>query len=262
MGVARSYNLNFGIQQNVGCGTVVDVGYVGTLGRHLNWALRPGSDSDRRRFDPANRDPTTGSRAARQFPARRTWATAASPIQLGRNLELPLAAGHGRTAVSPADSSSALPGPGRSGWMRWTSTATSSRRSFRRAAGTTDSRSFDRTHNLRINFLYDVPQHAVEERGRAVGAQRVAGHRASMPSSAGHPSSVGFTTTNNADITGTPSSGARMVRDRQPGAAEERADVQPLLPDRRLQRAGGRHAGQRRQWLFRGPASTTGTSRS
>ena len=60
-GLAASYNINFDIQQQIGYGTVVQVGYVATLGRHLSWAfdLDPipmGAD-----FNPANADPSSPS---------------------------------------------------------------------------------------------------------------------------------------------------------------------------------------------------------
>jgi len=67
LGVAASYNMHFGIQQNVGFGTVVEVTYVATLGRHLSWGfdLNPipiGAD-----FLPSNIDPTTGRVYATNF---------------------------------------------------------------------------------------------------------------------------------------------------------------------------------------------------
>ncbi len=55
-----SMNFNIGVQRDIGFGTIVDVAYVGSLGRHLlrsrNLNAIPfGSD-----FLPANQDPTTG----------------------------------------------------------------------------------------------------------------------------------------------------------------------------------------------------------
>ncbi len=51
-------NMSFTIQRNVGFGTVVDVGYVGSLGRHLSW-LRSLQDVPLgTRFLPAYADPT------------------------------------------------------------------------------------------------------------------------------------------------------------------------------------------------------------
>lgn len=51
-------NMSFTVQRNIGRGTVVDVGYVGSLGRHLSW-LRSLQDIPLgSRFLPANADPT------------------------------------------------------------------------------------------------------------------------------------------------------------------------------------------------------------
>lgn len=51
-------NMNFTVQRSIGFGTVVDVGYVGSLGRHLSW-LRSLQDIPMgARFLPGNADPT------------------------------------------------------------------------------------------------------------------------------------------------------------------------------------------------------------
>lgn len=51
-------NMSFSVQRDIGHGTVVDVGYAGSLGRHLSW-LRSLQDIQLgARFLPANADPT------------------------------------------------------------------------------------------------------------------------------------------------------------------------------------------------------------
>lgn len=58
-----SYNLSAGIQQDLGWGTVVDVTYVGTLGRHLDMTRNINAVPDGARFldlHPENIDPRTG----------------------------------------------------------------------------------------------------------------------------------------------------------------------------------------------------------
>jgi hypothetical protein len=62
-----SYNMSFGVQRNIGWGTVVDVAYVGTLGRHLSDyrqinTLPPGT-----RFLASSQDPTTGKPLSDDF---------------------------------------------------------------------------------------------------------------------------------------------------------------------------------------------------
>jgi len=53
-------NYSFGFQQDVGFGTVVDVSYVGSLGRHLLWARDLNTTPLGANFDPANLDQTNG----------------------------------------------------------------------------------------------------------------------------------------------------------------------------------------------------------
>ena len=51
-------NMSFTVQRNIGFGTVVDVGYVGSLGRHLAWQRSLQDVALGARFDPAYADPT------------------------------------------------------------------------------------------------------------------------------------------------------------------------------------------------------------
>jgi len=55
------YNFSFGVQRQVGFGTVVDVSYVGSLGRNLLYAYNINPIPMYSRFDPANKDTTTAS---------------------------------------------------------------------------------------------------------------------------------------------------------------------------------------------------------
>ncbi|MBS1831522.1 MAG: TonB-dependent receptor [Acidobacteria bacterium] len=55
------YNWSFGIQQNVGFGTVLDVAYVGNVGRHLMQRRSLNALPYGTRFLPSSIDPTTGT---------------------------------------------------------------------------------------------------------------------------------------------------------------------------------------------------------
>ncbi|MGB9610316.1 MAG: hypothetical protein ACPL7M_05030, partial [Bryobacteraceae bacterium] len=57
----RVMNFSFGIQREAGFGTVVDVSYVGSLGRNLLYVRDINPIPMYARFDPANKDWTTGS---------------------------------------------------------------------------------------------------------------------------------------------------------------------------------------------------------
>ncbi len=56
----RVANFSLGIQRDVGYSTVVDISYVGSIGRHLLYACNINPIPMYAHFDPANTDPTTG----------------------------------------------------------------------------------------------------------------------------------------------------------------------------------------------------------
>lgn len=70
--VPTTMNFSFSIQQNVGFGTVLDVGYVGSLSRHLYWARNLNAIPYGTNFQTSSQDPTTGrpldSRLLRPIP--------------------------------------------------------------------------------------------------------------------------------------------------------------------------------------------------
>src|SRR5205809_28394 len=55
---ARIYNASLGIQRRIGFGTVLDVAYVGTFGRHIGEKSQLNNLPFGTRFQPANFDPT------------------------------------------------------------------------------------------------------------------------------------------------------------------------------------------------------------
>lgn len=68
---------------------------------------------------------------------------------------------------------------------------------------------YDRTHNLRMNFLYQLPRvwYGNLVSRWTLNGWEIGGINAFI---SGSPTGVGFTTTNNADITGTSSQGPRI----------------------------------------------------
>jgi len=58
----KTYNFSFGVQQDVGFGTMVDVAYVGALGRHLVEADNLNSEGLGTDWEPGNLDPTNGNK--------------------------------------------------------------------------------------------------------------------------------------------------------------------------------------------------------
>ncbi len=63
----RVMNVSLGVQREIGFKTVVDVSYVGSMGRHLLYQRNINPFPMYARFDPANVDPTTGSPMSNNF---------------------------------------------------------------------------------------------------------------------------------------------------------------------------------------------------
>jgi hypothetical protein len=211
MGVAASYNMSLSVQQNIGFNTVLDVGYVGTLGRHLNWSFDMAPVPLGANFLPENIDTTTPNRAPLQANFLRSayqgyggvtyqnWGGTSNYHSLQTTVNRRFTAGlqfgaswtwskflntgdFDGNAVSPF-----LPA-----------------RSYNYGLST-----YDRTHNLRINFLYTVPRVPWNDlfSRHVLNGWELSGIASFI---SGAPTGVGLQTTNNADITGTPSQGARV----------------------------------------------------
>jgi len=60
--VQKTYNFSFGVQQDLGFGTVLDTAYVGALGRHLVEAENLNSEPLGTDYLPQNLDPTNGNK--------------------------------------------------------------------------------------------------------------------------------------------------------------------------------------------------------
>ena len=60
-------NHSFGVQQSIGAATVIDLSYVGSLGRHLLWTRNINETPFGTNFRPESIDPTTRRRYATTF---------------------------------------------------------------------------------------------------------------------------------------------------------------------------------------------------
>jgi hypothetical protein len=114
--VPSVYNYSIGIQHNVGFNTVLDVAYVGALGRHLLDERNLNALPYGFRFLPQNQDTTTG----RPLPDTTSSPTAAIRARSSSTSSPAVPAitpcRFRSTAASPAASSSVAPGHGRSQW--------------------------------------------------------------------------------------------------------------------------------------------------
>ena len=203
------YNYSFTIQRDLGLGTVVDLGYVGNLGRHLMWQRDLSVIPAGANFNPANIDPTTRSVFPRQFLVRytgynnvnyREWASSSNyhslQVTANRRFARGLQFGAAWTWSKSMDYNSG------------DTNAISQLVPVRIwNYGLSDH---DRTHVLKLNWLWDIPRAAMPNvvLDRMVNGWQLSGIASFV---SGSPLSVGFSTTRAVDITGTPSQGARIV---------------------------------------------------
>ncbi len=203
------YNWSLTLQRDIGYGTVVDVGYVGSGGRHLLWQRELNVIPAGANFNPANMDPTTGRVLASQFlmPYQgyssviyREWASSSNyhSLQLSANRRFAKGAQFG---------------------LAWT---WSKSMDFNSGDQTTVSpivplrvwnyglSDHDRTHMVKFNWLWDIPRvnmpHAVLD--RILNGWQISGIASFI---SGSPIGIGYSTTTSIDITGTSTQGARVV---------------------------------------------------
>jgi hypothetical protein len=209
-GAGRSYNANLGVQQNIGWNTLLDVSWVGTFGRHLRWGFDLDPIPIGARFNPANRDPSlsTGAALPDVFLRRYTGYSGVTYANYGATSNY-----HSLQIMANRRFASGAQFGFSYTWSKWMDSVDFD---DNLVSAFVPARQWnygfsalDRTHNLRINFLYDIPSVPWKDFASrwALKGWQVNGI-ASFTS--GAPSSVGFATSNNKDITGTPSTGARI----------------------------------------------------
>ena len=205
-------NFSMSVQQNVGAGVVVDVGYVGSLGRHL-WRLRNlnwiplGAN-----FKPENADPSnpasplppsflrpyigfgdipriefdaTSNYNALQVSANRRFIRG---VQFGLAWTWSKAMDYGQGSTqNPGTISSQVP--------------------IRNSYSLTD---MDRTHVVKINWVWDIPKLPTKSRAldRLANGWQLSGITSFI---SGAPAGVGWSTTYAVDVTGSSTDGARVV---------------------------------------------------
>jgi hypothetical protein len=196
-------NWSFGIQQNVGAGTVLDVAYVGSVARHLMVNRNINLTAYGANFLPENQDPTTPGRPLpvnffRPYPGYdainfREFSSTSNyhsmQVQVNRRFARTLQYGVSWTWSKAMDfvdgnfGSVAVHAPLRA----W---------NYGKAG-------FDRTHNLVATWTWDLPN-ASRRWNNAVSRVTLDNWKLSGIASfvSGAPLGVGFATTDNADIAG------------------------------------------------------------
>lgn len=202
-------NFSFNVQQDLGRGTLVDVGYVGSLGRHLLWQRNINAIPFGSNFAAANLDSTTNRPLPPQF---------LRPIQGYNDINVREPAGSSNYHSLQASMNRRFRKTLQYG-VSWT---WSKSLDYQDDDGASVSNlvpiriwnyglsTFDRTHVVKVNWLYELPKWAGAPKGLSaiVNHWQVSGI---ATYSSGAPLGIGFTTVNALDITGSPTDGARVV---------------------------------------------------
>ncbi len=208
--IPRIMNGSLSIQQNLGFGTVLDVGYVVSLGRNLLWQRSLDPIPLGANFLPQNADPTLSRtplpaaflRSYRGYNdvTVREWASSSNyhsmQVTVNRRFARGLQFGGSWTWSKSLDYNS--------GDLSTTVSSLVPVRVWN--YGLSD---YDRTHVARINYLWDVP---APRWGGTVAKWVLQGWQVSGITSfvSGAPATAGFTLVNALDITGSSSLSARI----------------------------------------------------
>jgi len=202
-------NYSFSVQQNVGFGTVVEAAYVGSLGRHLLWSKNLNAIPFGTNFNPANIDKTTNRPLApaflRTYPGYnnvnyREWAGSSNyhslQVSANRRFARGIQFGASWTWSKAMDFND--------GDTETVSTLVPVR------VWNYGLASFDRTHVLKINWLWDLPRGAWANpvlKG-VLNDWQLSGIASFV---SGMAVGVGYSLVTATDITGSPTDSARIV---------------------------------------------------
>lgn len=203
-------NMSLTVQRQIGFGTVVDVGYVGSLGRHLWWERGLIDIPIGARFDPANADPTNPRVPLPDVFLRPVTGYA----DIGFREASATSNYHSLQATASRRFSRGIEFG--ASWT-WSKSMDYVDGDQARVPSIVSTRvwnyglaGFDRTHVLKINWLWNAPG---TNASSAILKQLLNGWQINGIASfvSGAPVSVGYSLVNAADITGTPSVNARIV---------------------------------------------------
>lgn len=210
MKVPYVMNMSFTVQRDIGFGTVVDVGYVGALGRHLSWERSLQDIPVGARFLPENADPTNPR------------------VPLADNFLRPLTgyADIGYREGAASSNYHSLQATANRRFARgfefgvaytWSKALDFVDGDNGRVTTVVNTRtwnyglaSFDRTHILKVNWLWSIPNanFGLSPLKALLNGWQLSGI---ATFASGEPQGIGFTQVVAADITGTPSIAPRIV---------------------------------------------------
>ena len=207
--VPHVINFSFSIQQAVGLRTIVEAGYVGSLGRNLLWRRNINSIPVGTNFLPSSIDPTTG----------RAYATSFLRPLIGYNDILMTEAASSSNYNSAHITARRRMTKGVQFGLSWT---------WSKALDYNDNdadtisslvsprvwnyglASFDRTHLFKFNWVWSMPKTPFTAAAlkQAFNGWQLSGITSFL---SGAPLGVGFTSASGIDYTGTATQGARIV---------------------------------------------------
>jgi hypothetical protein len=234
-------NYSIGVQRKLIYGTVLDVGYVGSLGRHLMWTRELNAIPLGANFNPANFDPTL---------TRTVLTTAFLRPTSGYQSIFQREWGSSSNYHSMQTTVTRRYGRGLQAGAAWTWSKTMGFNDTDASAAVSalvpvrvwdySLLAYDRTHILKVNWLWDAPRFWKGWRpvGFLLNSWQVSGIASFV---SGAPAAVGYTLVSGTDITGTTSQSARIV----------------VTDDARLPKGDRRFARNFRTDVFRPPAVGT-----
>lgn len=250
--IPSSMNMSLSVQQNVGFSTVLDVGYVGTLGRNLQWRRNLNTIAFGSNFLPQNADPAAtnvplpssflrpylgyGNISHVEFASSSNYHSlqVSANRRFSRGLQYGLAYTWSKAMdYSSAEGDNVSNLVGRRVWNYGPS-------------------SFDRAHTLRVNWLYDVPNLPASH-----ALLRAALHHWQTSGiysfSSGQPLGIGFSNTVATDITGSPTDGARVVLTGNPNLPQSERSFSRNLRTEVVQAPARGAIGNSERFPIRGP---------
>ncbi len=203
-------NMSLSVQQKLPYGTLLDVGYSGSLARNLFWTRELNAVPMGRRFDPAFQDPTRpGTALATAF---------LTPIRGYTSIIQYEAAGssnyHSLQITANRRFTRGLQFGASWAWSKAMDFNDDDRSGISPFVSPRvwnyGLASFDRTHVLKLNWIWDVP--AASWQNPVAKAVFNGWHISGMPGFvSGSPLGIGWSSVTGVDVTGTPSQGARTV---------------------------------------------------
>ncbi|MEO7143838.1 MAG: carboxypeptidase regulatory-like domain-containing protein [Bryobacteraceae bacterium] len=249
-----SYNLSLGVQRNIGWGTVVDVAYVGTLGRHLSGIQNINEVPYGAHFLASNIDPTTGKPLPDDFfrpypgygsiPFQQFDLTSSYhslQAQINRRFAHGLQFGAVWTWSKAMDYTDSYNGT--------IATYVNPRVWDYGKAG------FDRTHIVTVNWLWNIPRASrlwnIDPVKAVLDNWQISGIASFI---SGAPAGVSFSTVDGTDITGG-GDGARVVLTANPVLSKDQRGLAQFFDTGVVARPAQGTIGDAPKDVFRGPGT-------